>query len=266
MPEPEDPDLALLEEAARAAGAIAVARMASPGEVREKPDGLGPVTEVDLAVDRMLRDRLLAARPGYGWLSEESEDWTARLAAGRVFIVDPIDGTRAYLAGERAWAHSLAVVEDGRVVAGVVHLPMLGKTYAAARGRGACLNGAPIRASDRTALDGARVLANAGQMDARFWPGGVPAVERLFRPSIAYRLCLVADATADAMLTFRATWEWDLAAGALMAAEAGAVVTDARGAALAYNRPHPVVDGVLVGAAAVHGALAARARVSAGGG
>ena len=83
----------------------------------------------------MLRRRLLAARPGYGWLSEESEDGPARLAAARVFIVDPIDGTRAFLAGERAWAHSLAVAEAGRVVAGVVHLPALGRIYAAARRR-----------------------------------------------------------------------------------------------------------------------------------
>ena len=264
MPAPEDPDLALLEDAARAAGEIALPRAASPGEVREKPDGLGPVTEVDLAVDAMLRGRLLAARPGYGWLSEESEDGAARLAAGRVFIVDPIDGTRAFLAGERAWAHSLAIAEGGRVVAGVVHLPMLGKTYAAARGRGAHLNGAVLRASTRTALDGARVLANAAQMGARFWPGGVPPVERVFRPSIAYRLCLVADGSADAMLSFRETWEWDLAAGALIANEAGATVSDARAAAIVYNRPRPVVDGVLAGAPAVHRALAARAHVSAG--
>lgn len=264
MPDPDD--LALLEEAAHAAGRIAVARVANPGEVRQKEGGLGPVTDADLAVDRMLRERLLAARPGYGWLSEESEDGPARLAATRVFIVDPIDGTRAYLAGERAWAHSLAVAEGGRVVAAVVHLPMLARTYAATLGGGARLNGAAIRASVRSTLDGARVLATAAQMDARFWPGGAPPVERMFRPSIAYRLCLVADATADAMLSFRDTWEWDLAAGALIAAEAGAVVTDARGAALAYNRPHPVLAGVLAGAAGVHRALAALAQVSAGGG
>lgn len=263
MPEPDAADLALLEEAARAAGELALARFGSPGAVREKPGGLGPVTEADLAVDRLLRDRLLAARPDYGWLSEESEDGPARLAAGRVFVVDPIDGTRAFLGGEKAWAHSLAVVDAGRPVAGVVHLPALGKTYAARRGRGARRNGAAIRATERASAEGARMLATAGQLDARFWPGGVPAVERVFRPSIAYRLCLVADGTADAMLALRETWEWDIAAGALIAAEAGAVVSDGAGATIVYNRRHPGVAGVLAAPSALHRALGERLRVAA---
>jgi myo-inositol-1(or 4)-monophosphatase len=257
-------DLALLALTALEAGALALGYVGSPGAVREKPEGLGPVSEADLAVDRLLRDRLLAARPGYGWLSEESEDGPARLGAGRVFVVDPIDGTRAFLAGERAWSHALAVVEAARVVAGVVHLPALGKTYAAARGHGATRNGAAIAASGRAALDGSRLLAAGSQLDARFWPGGAPRVERLFRPSIAYRLCLVADGTADGMVTFRETWEWDLAAGALIAAEAGAMVTDARGAAVAYNRAHPAVPGVLAAAPGVHRALLARLGAAAG--
>ncbi len=234
--------------------------------MREKPDGAGPVTEADLAVDAMLRAELMAARPDYGWLSEESEDGPARLTARRVFIIDPIDGTRAFVAGQKAWSHALAIAEEGRLVAGVVHLPMLGKTYAAARGHGARRNGAVISASTRPAVEGARVLANAGQMDPGFWPGGVPAVERMFRPSIAYRLCLVADGTADAMVTFRETWEWDLAAGALIAAEAGAVISDARGGPVTYNRPHPGVGGVLAAGPAVHRALVDRARVGAAGG
>ena len=265
MPEPDpDADLALLEAAALAAGEIALGYAGRHGEVRDKPGGLGPVTEADLAVDAMLHARLIGARPGYGWLSEESEDGPERLGLSRVFIVDPIDGTRAFIAGQRAWSHSLAVAEGGRIVAAVVHLPALGKTYAAAAGGGARRNGEPIAASDRTALDGARVLATAGQLDARFWPGGVPAVERMFRPSIAYRLCLVADGTADAMVTFRDTWEWDLAAGALIAAEAGAAISDRSGGDVAFNRPHPAVDGALVAAPAVHRALLARARVPAG--
>jgi myo-inositol-1(or 4)-monophosphatase len=254
-----EPDLALLEAAARAAAEIALGFAGQPGEVREKPGGHGPVTEADLAVDRMLRARLLAARPGYGWLSEESEDGPARLAAERVFIVDPIDGTRAFVAGQPAWAHSLAVAEAGRVVAGVVMLPMLGQTYAAVLGAGARLNGAPIRAGTRAALDGARLLATASQLDARFWPGGVPQVERQWRPSLAYRLCLVAEGRADAMLAFRETWEWDVAAGELIAREAGAVVTDAAGAPTIYNRPHPALPGMIAASPAVHAALVARA-------
>ena len=201
--------------------------------MREKPGGLGPVTEADLAVDRMLRDRLLAARPGYGWLSEESEDGAgAARRAARVFIVDPIDGTRAFLAGA-ARLEPFARRRRGRARRRR-RRPPAGARQDLRRGARRRARAATARRSRRAcgaALDGARVLATAGQLDARFWPGGVPAVERLFRPSIAYRLCLVADGTADAMLTFRDTWEWDLAAGALIAAEAGAVVTDARGSA-----------------------------------
>jgi myo-inositol-1(or 4)-monophosphatase len=263
LQDPDDADLALLEAAARAAGEIALARFGSHGAVREKPGGLGPVTEADVAVDGMLRDRLRAARPGYGWLSEESEDGPERLSVERVFIVDPIDGTRAFVEGQKAWAHALAIVDAGSLVAGVVHLPALGVTYTAARGLGARRNGAAIRSSRKTSPEGARVLATASQLNARFWRGEAPAVQRIFRPSIAYRLCLVADATADAMLAFRETWEWDLAAGALIAAEAGAVVSDGTGAAIVYNRAHPGVAGVLAAPPALHRALAARLRTSA---
>jgi myo-inositol-1(or 4)-monophosphatase len=250
-------DLPLLEEAARAAGALALAHLGR-AEAREKPGGHGPVTEADLAVDRMLRAELTAARPGYGWLSEESEDGPARLAAERIFIVDPIDGTRAFVAGRRAWAHALAVAEHGRVVAAVVHLPMLGRTYAAALGGGARLNGAPIAASAREALEGAQVLASGNQMDPGLWPGGVPQIQRHFRPSIAYRLCLAAEGRFDAMFTFRDTWEWDVAAGDLIAREAGAVVTTRHGHPPAYNRPAPILPGVIAAAPALHAAILAR--------
>ena len=252
-----EPDVALLEAAARAAGEVALARVGHPGAVVEKPGGHGPVSDTDLEVDRLLRSRLLAARPGYGWLSEESEDGPERLAAARVFIVDPIDGTRAFLAGEAFWALSLAVAEAGRVVAGVVHLPALGLTYAASEGGGARLNGAPIAASPRVELDGALVLANAGQLEAKHWPGGPPQVVRKFRTSLAYRLCMAAGGEADAALTFRDTWEWDVAAGDVIAREAGAVVTDGAGRPIAYNRPLPAVGGVIVAGPALHAAIVA---------
>lgn len=252
-------DLALLLDAARASGEIAGRHFRQNPEVWEKP-GLGPVTAADLEVDRMLRHTLLAARPDYGWLSEESEDGAARLAAERVFIVDPIDGTRAFIAGDTGWAHALAVVERGRVIAGVVHLPMLARTYAASEGGGAWMNGTRIAPSGRTALAGATVLANAAQMDPRHWPRGTPAVQRHVRPSLAHRLCLVAEGRFDAMLTFRSAWEWDVAAGALIAREAGATVTTCTGTAATYNNPHPRIPGLIVAGPALHGALMAQLR------
>jgi myo-inositol-1(or 4)-monophosphatase len=206
----------------------------------------------------MLRAELCAARPGYGWLSEETPDTPDRLRAERVFIVDPIDGTRAFIAGKKAWAHSLAVAERGRVVAGVVLLPAHGRTYAAAAGAGATRDGAAIAPTGRSALDGASVLTTGGQLSAAHWPGGAPAVERHFRPSLAYRMCLAAEGRFDAMVTFREAWEWDVAAGDLIAREAGAAVTDRDGAAAVYNSPGAKVAGMVVAGPALHAEILAR--------
>jgi myo-inositol-1(or 4)-monophosphatase len=253
-----DSDLALLAQAATEAGRLARGYWGRALAVEEKEDGQGPVSEADLAVDALLRDRLTAARPAYGWLSEESADDPVRHMAARTFIVDPIDGTRSFLARERVWAHALAVVEAGRVVAGVVHLPMLKRTYAARLGGGATMNDAPIRAGRRASLTGAEVLTNAASLDPALWPGGVPPVTRAFRPSLAYRLCLVAEGRYDAMLTLRPAWEWDVAAGALIATEAGATVTDRLGRAPAFNARHPATDGLVVAAPVLHAGLLAR--------
>jgi myo-inositol-1(or 4)-monophosphatase len=253
-----EPDLALLEAAAEAAGAIALRHFAARPVAREKAGGLGPVTAADLEIDRMLRAELTAARPGYGWLSEETEDGPERLGAERVFIVDPIDGTRAFAAGQRAWAISLAVAERGRVTAAVVRLPLLARSYAAAAGAGARMNGAALRVSARADLEDARVLAAAAGLDPRHWKGATPRLERHMRPSLAYRLCLAAEGRFDAMLTFRDAWEWDVAAGDLIAREAGAVVTDRAGAPAVYNNPHPQVPGLIVAGPALHAAILAR--------
>jgi len=251
-------DLALLLDAARAAAGVGMRHFGRAPEVWEKPGGHGPVTEADLEIDRMLRAELTAARPDYGWLSEESPDTPDRLDADRVFIVDPIDGTRAFIAGRKSWAHSLAVAERGRVIAGVVLLPAHDRAYAAADGRGATRDGAPIAPTDRDGLDGARVLANGGQLSDTHWVGAAPRVERHFRPSLAYRMCLAAEGRYDAMLTFRDAWEWDVAAGDLIAREAGAAVTTREGARAVYNNPGAQVAGMIVAGPALHTEIIAR--------
>lgn len=248
-------DLALLVGAAEAAGKIAARYWRLKPRQWEKDEGAGPVTEADLAIDRMLRERLMAARPEYGWLSEETEDDPARLGAGRAFIVDPIDGTRAFIAGEKGFAHALAVVDEGRVSAAVVYLPMAEKFYTAARGMGARLNGSPIRASVRSEPKGATVIAASHALNAQHWPHGAPDVERHFRASLAHRLCLVADGSYDATMTFRPVWEWDAAAGALIAEEAGAVATGAMGEPLRFNAPAPLTPGLLVAPPILHEAF-----------
>jgi len=255
LPEPDTADLALLVDAAHAAGDIARRHFRQDPETWNKGGADDPVTEADIAIDRMLRHDLLAARPDYGWLSEETEDGADRLARDRVFIVDPIDGTRAFIDGTTAFAHSLAVVERGQPVVGVVYLPMLDKLFVARRGAGATLNGDTLTASDPTALAEADILTTRTNLDARHWTGGVPPVRRSYRPSLAYRLALVGTGRFDGMLSFRDTWEWDIAAGALIAAEAGAVVTDGNGGKLTLNNLLPQVGGIISAGPNLHRAL-----------
>ena len=245
-------DTELLIAAAEAAGEIARRHFQTSIEVIDKPDGLGPVTAVDLEIDRMLHARLAAARPGYGWLSEESDDGAARLSAERVFVVDPIDGTRSFIAGEPGFAVALAVVERGRPIAGVVHMPARGQTYSAAIGQGAFRDGRPIAVSRANEVERATVLTARKQMLPEHWSGGPPPMERHFRSSLAWRMCLVAEGRFDAMLTFRRAFEWDIAAGALIAAEAGGRVTDGLGAELRFNGPEPMQDGVIAAPHALH--------------
>jgi myo-inositol-1(or 4)-monophosphatase len=250
-------DLALLTQAAREAGEIALGYWRGDPQVWDK-GGNDPVSEADFAVDRHLRDRLLAARPGYGWLSEETPDTADRLDRERLFIVDPIDGTRAYVDGQETWAHSLAVAEAGEVTAGVVFLPAMKRLYAAARGQGATLEGAPIAASPRSAVAGAGVLANRASFDPGRWSVPPDDLVRDFRPSLAYRLALVGEGRFDAMLTLRDAWEWDIAAGVLIATEAGALVTDRAGAPVRFNAPGAQAPGVLAAAPGIHRALLSR--------
>ncbi len=250
-------DLSLLQDAARAAAAIALRHFDGARLAIEKPGGQGPVTAADLEIDRMLRAELTAARPEYGWLSEESEDDAVRLGARRVFIVDPIDGTRAFVEGGKAWSNVIAVAEQGRVIAAVVMLPRLDRMYSAVLGQGAFCNGRPIQVSRRSGLDGARVLLNRTQLAAKYWRQDMPAFELHFRSSLAYRMCLTAEGKFDAMLTFRDAWEWDIAAGDLIAREAGATVTDRTGAAPVFNNPLPQVAGVIAAGPVLHAEILA---------
>ncbi|AJE45110.1 3'(2'),5'-bisphosphate nucleotidase CysQ [Celeribacter indicus] len=240
-------DLELLIEAARNAGDIARPYWRAEPKAWDKGGGAGPVTEADLAVDRMLHEYLLSERPDYGWLSEETVDTTARLGRNRVFIVDPIDGTRSFIDGDRNWAHSLAIAEEGEVVAAVVYLPLRDRLFTATKGEGARLNDETLHTSGRCDLDGAQVLATRHHLRDEHWKGGTPKFVHKFRPSLAYRLSLVAQGRYDAMLTLRETWEWDVAAGTLIVAEAGGRVSDRRGAPPRFNRPIPKIDGLVAG-------------------
>ncbi|USI71658.1 3'(2'),5'-bisphosphate nucleotidase CysQ [Sphingomonas morindae] len=237
--------------AAAEAGAYALAR-AEGGFRRWEKAGGEPVCEIDLAVDRMLRARLGAIDAGAGWLSEESVDDPARLAAPRLWVVDPIDGTRDYIRGRPGWAISVALVEAGRPVIAVLDAPARGEIWRARAGAPATRNGARLAASTRTALAGARVPADR-----------LPRRERDFvavaKPnSIALRIAMVAAGEADLVATLRWGHEWDIAAAVLIAEQAGARVSDALGAPLAFNTPSASAFGVLACAPALHAPAVAR--------
>ena len=250
------PDLPLLIEAAREAGRIATSYSGKNAKRWDKPEGAGPVTEADLAVNDMLERHLRAARPDYGWLSEESADNTDRLRRDRVFIIDPIDGTRSFIEGSNTWAHALAIAEQGVVTAAVIYLPLRDLMYVAAAGQGAFLNGTAITPSTPETMEAADVLAARPNMDPSHWNAGqVPTFKRSYRPSLAYRMALVAQGRFDGMLTLRPSWEWDIAAGDLITREAGAACSNRHAAPLRFNNPHPQVNGVVAAGQPLHGLI-----------
>ncbi len=248
----------MLIDAALQAGKIATRFSGKEAKRWEKPDGAGPVTEADLAVNEMLEATLPAARPDYGWLSEETEDTAERLNRSHVFIVDPIDGTRSFAQGSRTWAHSLAICEDGVAIAAVVYLPQRDMLFAAAAGKGATLNGDPISVADISSLADAEVLAAKPNLNSAHWrDDNVPDFGRAYRPSLAYRMALVAQGRFNGMLTLRPSWEWDIAAGDLIIREAGGLCTDRFGAPLRFNNPKPKLNGVVAGGKQLHAQISA---------
>lgn len=235
----QDPaDLELIRQAALEAGALARRRLeAGEVEVSYKTGG-SPVSNADLEVDALLKSRLTAARPDYGWLSEETQDDESRLTARRTFVVDPIDGTQAFIKGRPWWAVSVAVVEDGAPVAAVLHAPAVAELYEAALGSGARLNGEPIRAGDCVELERCAVLADARTLRRPDWPTPWPDEMRIeTRNSVAYRMALVAAGAFDAVVALSSKCDWDIAAADLIVREAGALATDHLGGGFSYNQP-----------------------------
>ena len=237
--------------AAIEAGRLALDRWETDFRRWEKTPG-SPVCEVDLAVDELLKQRLKTIDPAAGWLSEETADNADRLGTSRVWVVDPIDGTRDYLRGRSGWCVSVALVENGAPIIGVLDAPARGEHWRAVAGQGATRNGAALRASMRTRLPGARVPADTlPKIDA-----DLVAVPR--PNSIALRLAMVAADEADLCASLRWGNEWDIAAAALIAEQAGATVTDALGVPIRYNSDPAEAFGVLASAPAIHTAAVAR--------
>lgn len=216
-------------------------------------DGGSPVSEADFAADRCLADRLRTAMPDAAWLSEESVDDPSRLSCRHVVVVDPIDGTRGFCAGDARWAVCIALVTDGRPTVGVVHAPVLDQTFTAVVNHGAFCNGAPIRASTRRDLrDG--IVAMPGQLPRHVaWPGLFRIAPRI--PSLACRLVHVAAGFLDAAVAAPNANDWDIAAADLILREAGAMLTDRHGVLPIYNRPRPSHPMLIAGPGPLHHAL-----------
>ena len=236
---------------AEEAGRIAAGRCGTDYKRWEKVPG-HPVCEVDLAVDAFLRERLGALDPEAGWLSEETLDDSDRIERRRLWVVDPIDGTRDYLRGRPGWCVSVALVEDRVPVLGVLSAPMRDELWTAQRGRGSWRNGERLRVSPRAELTGARVPADT-----------LPKVDRDLLPvprpnSIALRIAMVAAGEADLVATLRWGFEWDIAAAVLIAKEAGATVSGALGQPLAFNTASGEAFGLLVATPGIHAAATDR--------
>lgn len=250
-------DLTLLLDAAHEAGALALKARERGLDIQSKAGG-SPVTDADLAVDALLQDRLKSARSDYGWLSEESPDDPARLEKKRLFVVDPIDGTVAFIKDRPWWTVALAVVEDGEPIAAVVHAPALGETFSAVRGQGARLNGRPIHASDVERLEDASMLADAALLERPIWEEPWPAMRLERRNSIAYRMALVGAGAFDAAIALGPRWDWDVAAGGLIATEGGAAVSDHGGRPHRFNRRTPQQSSLVCAAPGLHPLIIAR--------
>lgn len=230
-----DKDHALLTHAMHEAGDIA--RRYFNGNLKswEKKPG-DPVSEADLALDTHFKEKLTAARPDYGWLSEETADDKARLEKSRVWIIDPIDGTRSFIAGKPEFTICAALVEDGKPVLGIVYNPILEEYYEAIYGQGAKLNGDLITCSDKADLTDSKLIASRKSFEWHGWLDDVKGASFSHVNSIAYRMVKVASRHAHASLSLTEKSDWDIAAADIILSEAGGITTTARGEKLVYNR------------------------------
>jgi len=240
-----------LADTVREAGDIALRTFRRP--LRQWTKGASsPVSEADLAVDDFLRQRLGSLTPGAAWLSEETEDDAARLDAETVWIVDPIDGTRAYIAGQSDWTISAALTVRGRPVLAAVFAPAMQELFLAGVGAGATRNGAPMSATDGSTLAQARVAGPERRL-ALLAPFGIVAEPKVH--ALALRITFVAQGRLDVALGGPNSNDWDLAAADLLVHEARGVLTSLAGETPLYNRPKPKHSALFAAGRARHQAL-----------
>jgi myo-inositol-1(or 4)-monophosphatase len=249
--------LADVRAAVEAAGGIALGYFRGTHRRWEKGPGQ-IVTEADIAVDRHLREALHSLVPEAGWLSEESVDDGSRLTRRRVWVVDPIDGTRSFAAGKPEFTICVALVEDGRPVLGLVLNPATGELFRATAGGGACLGDRPIRAHDPAGIAGARIGISSTERHRDALAAALPGAESIAIGSLAYKLALIAAGRLDGYVSRRRAHDWDIAAAQLVMIEAGAVLTDAAGGGITYAQPEPWRQGLIAAGPGLHAELTRR--------
>lgn len=249
-----DQDLLLISKAVREAGAIAKQAFDDNDSKVWDKENDSPVTDADIAVNDYLSEVLRSARPGYGWLSEETKDDHSRHECPRSFVVDPIDGTRAFIDRTPNFAVSVAVIENGKSIAGALYNPLTGEMFEAFLGGGASMNGKALTCPDADKIGGIRMVGYPRKFRRLGWPDMSCRIAN----SMAYRMALVASGQADATVAFTPKSDWDLAAAQLIATEAGAVVTNLHGKDPAYDGPTTSGLGVICAGPKLHALLLAR--------
>ena len=247
----QDPDLSLLIKAAQKAGKLAKNYDFRRLKVWEKGPAAGPVTEADIEIDRMLFQYLTAARPDYGWLCEESTHDFPHYEKACSFVIDPIDGTRDFIKGGNNWAHSFAVVKNGKVSAAVVYVPQQDLLFSAYLGGGSWLNGKRIRIKEINRTGEFDLIAAKLVEDDKIWKlNAKPKFNREHKPSIAFRMACVSRGRYHAMMTLRDSWEWDVCAGSLLITESGGIVLDRNLEPPVFNTKRQFISGIIAGTAA----------------
>jgi len=239
-------ELVVAEEAVREAGAVIARLFNGSYDVREKSKG-NPVTSADLEANAVIREHIVTRFPNDAWLSEEDVDDSRRLGARRVWIVDPLDGTREFVQGVPQFCVSIGLAVDGYAVLGAIYNPITRELFKAAQQCGATLNDAPLRMVARTGIEGSRLLVSRSEPRGKY-----EELRRTFEletmGSIAYRMALVTTGRADATLTFRRVREWDVCGGVAIVEEAGGVVIDGQGKRPVFNQREPIIHRLVGGA------------------
>jgi myo-inositol-1(or 4)-monophosphatase len=247
-------ELAVAIEAARAAGAVIRAVYDTAFAVRQKGHD-NPVTEADIQANECIREIVRREFPGDGWLSEETRDSTDRLARPRVWIVDPLDGTKEFVQRIPEFCVCVALVEAGEPIVGVSYNPIAEELFAAERGGGLALNGARAHVSSEASLTRARVLASRSEDKRGEWDPYKRHLRVELTGSVAYKLALIGAGRGDATFSLTPKNEWDICSGALLISEGGGSVTDREGRPLRFNQPDTRRSGLIASNGVLHEAL-----------